>query len=128
MQIQISWLLQKPTDLERHCLHRQGISGFSRTRVKTDRMCHLQHQGYPKRDEQESLPYRVDVQADLSLFWSRRSYCRFCHALVHILVIYRLKVVSHSSRQITICDADVLNAFLTWALKLNRLFLRNLSK
>ena len=34
MQIQISWLLQKPTDLDLHCLQRQGISGFSRTRVK----------------------------------------------------------------------------------------------
>ena len=29
-----SWL-QKPTDLDLHCLQRQGISGFSRTRVKT---------------------------------------------------------------------------------------------
>ena len=26
--------LQKPTDLDLHCLQRQGISGFSRTRVK----------------------------------------------------------------------------------------------
>ena len=34
VQIQISWLLQKPTDLDLHCLQRQGISGFSRTRVK----------------------------------------------------------------------------------------------
>ena len=33
MQIQISWLLQKPTDLDLHCLQRQGVSGFSRTRV-----------------------------------------------------------------------------------------------
>ena len=33
MQIQISWLLQKPTDLDLHCLQRQDISGFSRTRV-----------------------------------------------------------------------------------------------
>ena len=35
VQIQISWLLQKPTDLDLHCLQRQGIQGFSRTRVKT---------------------------------------------------------------------------------------------
>ena len=34
VQIQISWLLQKPTDLDLHCLQRQGISGFSRTKVK----------------------------------------------------------------------------------------------
>ena len=30
----IRLLLQKPTDLALHCLQRQGISGFSRTRVK----------------------------------------------------------------------------------------------
>ena len=34
VQIQISWLLQKPTDLDLHCLQMQGISGFSRTEVK----------------------------------------------------------------------------------------------
>ena len=33
MQIQISWLLQKPTDLDLHCLQRQDIAGFSRIRV-----------------------------------------------------------------------------------------------
>ena len=33
VQIQISWLLQKPTDFDLHCLQRQDISGFSRTRV-----------------------------------------------------------------------------------------------
>ena len=36
MQIQISWLLQKPTDLDLHCLQRQNISGFSRTRVNNN--------------------------------------------------------------------------------------------
>ena len=35
VQIQISWLLQKPTDLDLHCLQKQGLSGFSRTRVKS---------------------------------------------------------------------------------------------
>ena len=34
VQIQISRHLQKPTDLDLHCLQKQGISGFSRTRVK----------------------------------------------------------------------------------------------
>ena len=34
VQIQISWQLQKPTDLDLHCLQRQGIARFSRTRVK----------------------------------------------------------------------------------------------
>ena len=35
VQIQISWLLQKPTDLDLHCLQWQDIYRFSRTRVKT---------------------------------------------------------------------------------------------
>ena len=38
MQIQISWLLQKPTDLDLHYFQRQGISGLSRTRIKPE-MC-----------------------------------------------------------------------------------------
>ena len=33
MQIQISWLLQKPADFDLHCLQGQDTSGFSRTRV-----------------------------------------------------------------------------------------------
>ena len=35
VQIQISWLLKKPTDLDLYCLQRQDISGFSRTRVNS---------------------------------------------------------------------------------------------
>ena len=35
VQIQICWLLQKPTDLDLHCLQMQGIFGFSRTRIKS---------------------------------------------------------------------------------------------
>ena len=31
----ISWLLQRPTDLDLHYFQKQGISGFSRTRVNT---------------------------------------------------------------------------------------------
>ena len=33
VQIQISWLLQKPTDLDLHCLLGQGMSFFSKRRV-----------------------------------------------------------------------------------------------
>ena len=35
VQIQISWLLQMPTDLDLHYLQMQDIAGFSRTRVKS---------------------------------------------------------------------------------------------
>ena len=55
-------------------------------RVFADRMCLLQPPGYPKRDKREPLSYWVDVQAELSLFWSHRSYCRFCRALGQIIV------------------------------------------
>ena len=51
-------------------------------------MCFLQPQGYPKRYGQEPLPYWVDVQADL--FAGHRGLCRFCHALVHILLIHQV--------------------------------------
>ena len=39
VQIPISW----PTDLDLHCLQKQGISGFSRTRVNKPPLKHLQH-------------------------------------------------------------------------------------
>ena len=41
VQIQIIWLLQKPTDLDLHCLQRRGISGFSRTRVNINFLQYL---------------------------------------------------------------------------------------
>ena len=47
VQIQISWLLQKPADLDLHCLKRQGVSGLSRTRVNNFGKCHnivMEHQ------------------------------------------------------------------------------------
>ena len=36
--------LQKPTDLDLHCLQRQGISGFSRTRVIPSEEANWRHQ------------------------------------------------------------------------------------
>ena len=32
------------------------------------------------------LPYWVDVQADLSLCWLHKSYCRFCLVLDHMFL------------------------------------------
>ena len=46
----------------------------------------LQPPGYAKRDNRESLPYWVDVHADLSLCWQHRSHCSF---VVLPLIIYR---------------------------------------
>ena len=57
----------------------QPAHPHSPIRVFADRMCLLQPPDYPKMDKRKSLPYWVDVHADLSLCWSNRSYCRFSH-------------------------------------------------
>ena len=46
-------------------------------RVFPDHMCLLQSPGYPKTNKRAALPYWVDIQADMSLCWLHRSYCRF---------------------------------------------------
>ena len=69
-------------------------------RIFADRMCLLQPPGFIKRDKWEYLPYWVDVQADLSLCWLHRSYCRsycrFCRALAHM---YFRSLVSKLSKE-----------------------------
>ena len=50
-------------------------------RVLTDHMCLIQPPNYPKRCKRKPLPSWVIVEADLSLSWSHRSYCRFHHDL-----------------------------------------------
>ena len=58
-------------------------------------MCLLQPAGYPKRDEREPVPYCVDVQADLSLLWSHRSYCRFCRVLMGRFILCPGQLAPH---------------------------------
>ena len=62
----------------------QTAHSRSLIRVFADRMCLQQAPGYPKRNEREPLSYWIDVQADLNLCWSHRSYGTFCRALAHI--------------------------------------------
>ena len=59
---------------------------LSLIRAFADHMCLLEPPGYAKRDSREPLPYWVDVQADLRLYWLHRSYCRFCRALAQIFI------------------------------------------
>ena len=49
--------IQKPTDLDLHCLQSQGISGFSRTRVKTQN------------------EFELVIVNELSVFESLKFYC-----------------------------------------------------
>ena len=70
----------------------QPVHPHSLIGVFADSMCLLQPPGFPKRYKQESLPYWVDVQADLSLGWSHWSY-RSCGSLA-----YMCMYMYHSSR------------------------------
>ena len=63
-------------------------------RVFADRMCFLQPLGYPWRNKREHLPYWVDMQADLSLCWSHRAYCRCCRVLAHMFYYCNSFIVS----------------------------------
>ena len=78
MQIQISWLLQKPTHLGLHCLQRQGISGFSRTKVKKGR-------GTAGEGNRGGPPLYIG-QAGVLLYSFRLSVCLFVCMYVHSFV------------------------------------------
>ena len=60
--------------------------------LEIDRTCLLQPPGYPKKDKWEPLLQWVDVQGDLSIFCSHRSYCKFYRTLSHIFT--KLQVLS----------------------------------
>ena len=59
----------------------QPLHSFCLIRVFADCKRLLQPPGYPKRDEQEPLSYKVNLQADLSICRLNRSYCRFYRAV-----------------------------------------------
>ena len=69
VQIHISWLLQKPTDLDLHCLQKQGIPGFSRTRVNT-----FQAMGRFSRQQIDDIFLFFPRKQDLIL----HANCLFC--------------------------------------------------
>ena len=73
MQIQIRWLLQKPIDLDLHCLRRQGISGFSRTRVKsTHNLCYFSKiRGWSGGAKVLCILHHRGVQLILAYSWAR---------------------------------------------------------
>ena len=52
VQIQISWFLKKPTDLDLHCSQRQGISGSSRTGINISQVL---------LNKNELMPYVTSV-------------------------------------------------------------------
>ena len=82
MQIQISWLLQKPTDLDLHCLQRQDISGFSRTRVLSVEWAYYKQQprfhGIVEGNKDNIITslspvyLLTDISPDKTLFFNRK--------------------------------------------------------
>ena len=94
-KINQTFQLKKKTTTKKHELaHDKIYNEICATSEDSDQTalitCCLQPPGYPKWDKREPLPYWVDIQADLSLCWSHRSYCRSC-ALAQISVLFKLK-------------------------------------
>ena len=73
MQVNISWFLKKATDLDLHCLQRQGIYGFSKTRVKVisqfadDSETEFKH--FCFRPESFRVPANVTMWVLTGSFW-----------------------------------------------------------
>ena len=96
MQIQISWLLQKPTDgffrsqlIWIYSLQRQNISGFSRTRVKTtlsipmstNNIClHGEIRNLSILFDEKEKKKQEDHDGPISLTWPNR----FVHLLLEV--------------------------------------------
>ena len=88
--IQISWLLQKPTDLDLHCLQMQGISGFSRSRVKmqnvikalTVLVCrwslNVNWKNGPERILTLKTPITTIVVCFVICLWFQNHFCKQC--------------------------------------------------
>ena len=76
VQIKISWLLQ-PADLDLHCLQRQDISEFSRTRVKL--MYNLYEYTKCIRTDMSKLPWVILQNAEPTSHYSN------CHCMDRIV-------------------------------------------
>ena len=103
VQFQISWLLQKPTDLELHCLQRQGISGISRTRVKVDIWSERRQNTFDRVTAPESLsiPLKKHLFLGLHMFVNRCFLCRSpSNASEKIKTDKRLPYLPHVFRQL----------------------------
>ena len=88
----------------------QPAHPHSLIRVFADRMCRLQPPGYPKRAKREPSPYWSDVQADLSLDWLHRSYCKFSRTLALIRDEAIRTVESRSADEIALSDMGFCSA------------------
>ena len=102
MQIQISWLLQKPTDLDLHCLQRQGCPSSARQGlshqqaqninrfirytlkiyVKISRKCYNHDAVFPRQQKKDIFYLHVSVFSHTSSVFRRFQQCRFLPLIV----------------------------------------------
>ena len=82
MQIQISWLLQANWSGSLHCLQRQGIPGFSRTRIK--KQPHKKAKFRPKKVTNKVFKILGHLLYDL--IWSYVVQLRFTYPLLIALI------------------------------------------
>ena len=84
MPIKISWL-RKPTDLDRHCLQRQIISGFSRTRVKL--LVFLRQRSY------SVTLWPLGVKLFLYSILFGALWVRICHTNKYVTNVLRMRTI-----------------------------------
>ena len=95
--------LQKPTDLDLYCLQRQGISGFSTTRVKLEKVS-IGH-GCPRQNaiqkkgyicSQGQIIHKPNKQELSSMFIKHRLNVIHASVNFHKYVPYGLGVMAHT--------------------------------
>ena len=89
----------------------QPVRLRSLIRVFADRVHLLQPKGYSKRNEQKLLQYVVDVQADLSLCWSHRSYCWFWLTFFYVEICATRLIRIYLAKSIVICFMPIQNLY-----------------
>ena len=93
----MSWLLQKPADLDLHCLQKQGLSGFSRTRVNQTSSALIKFYywliGFMLK--QFSKPLQLLLSQQTELYLSMLSY---------ICIIYHKFINSMERKYVKVCN------------------------
>ena len=124
--IQLSQRTTKPTiSFVRPAKTQVSLRNRAVWSVFTDRMYLLKPPDCQKRDKRELLPYWVNVQAEMSLCWSHRSYCRFRFALAQLyLTMYAVNTLTvkhqHLISNSILCTFNRLSRFWITVIDINR--------
>ena len=102
VQIQISWLLQKPTDLDLHCLQNRIYPGSAGQGLSKPKRRHTKRISYVSRAciiPTLTLKVPVKTAADDILIYS---FCIFCFSEVFVYFVFQRKygLALHVNRQL----------------------------